>query len=86
MLCFAPHWHTATAGTLVSGALYSFAGDTLVQGFAACFWASLGFSILSAAIETALHDGASGLLCGRFTLVKPDPNAPAGPSVEIELE
>ncbi|EFJ45585.1 hypothetical protein VOLCADRAFT_105876 [Volvox carteri f. nagariensis] len=27
-------------GTLVSGALYSYAGENVVQGFAACFWAS----------------------------------------------
>ncbi|PNH11053.1 hypothetical protein TSOC_002123 [Tetrabaena socialis] len=74
-------------GTLVSGALYSYAGDTVVQGFAACFWASLGFAVLSAAIEVLLRDDSGGLLCGRcLTLVKPPPGAADGPVVQIELD
>ncbi|KAG2434394.1 hypothetical protein HYH02_012406 [Chlamydomonas schloesseri] len=75
-------------GTLVSGALYSYAGDTVVQGFAACFWASVGFALLSALVEMFVADNSGGLLCGPcVTLVKPPPvEAAGGPSVEIELE
>ncbi|KAG2429769.1 hypothetical protein HXX76_010553 [Chlamydomonas incerta] len=74
-------------GTLVSGALYSYAGDTVIQGFAACFWASVGFALLSALVEMFVHDNSGGLLCGPcFTIVKPPPDAAAGPSVDIELE
>ncbi|GFR40340.1 hypothetical protein Agub_g882, partial [Astrephomene gubernaculifera] len=59
-------------GTLVSGALYSYAGDNVVQGFAACFWASVGFAALSAAVELFLADNSGGLRCGGcLTLVAP---------------
>lgn len=35
------------AGTIMSGALYTYAGDNVLQGFAACFWASLAFVVIS---------------------------------------
>eukprot|EP00983_Pelagomonas_calceolata_P005591 183007-Pelagomonas_calceolata.AAC.3 len=35
------------AGTIVSGALYTYAGDNVAQGLAACFWASIAFVICS---------------------------------------
>eukprot|EP00198_Chlamydomonas_reinhardtii_P012711 XP_001702048.1 predicted protein [Chlamydomonas reinhardtii] len=74
-------------GTLVSGALYSYAGDTVVQGFAACFWASVGFALLSALVEMFVHDNSGGLLCGPcFTFVKPPPDAADGKPLEVEME
>lgn len=74
-------------GTLVSGALYSYVGDTVVQGFAACFWASLVFCIMSALVEVFVRDNSSGLSCGPcLTIVRPDPNAPQGPAVAVEPE
>jgi len=42
----------ALSGTIVSGALYTYAGDNVVQGFAACFWASVAFVILSGVCVT----------------------------------
>ncbi|XP_077984814.1 uncharacterized protein LOC144439401 [Glandiceps talaboti] len=53
-------------GTLVSGALYEFVGaaTTTAQGFAACFWFSLGFVILAALAALFLRDNAGGLSCG----------------------
>jgi hypothetical protein len=72
-------------GTLVSGALYTYAGGDggaaggSLVGFAACFWASAGFAAISALIEVFLADNSGGLLCGTcVTLVSP----PAGEKVE----
>ncbi|GIL57757.1 hypothetical protein Vafri_12905 [Volvox africanus] len=74
-------------GTLVSGALYSYAGDNVVQGFAACFWASVGFAVLSAAVEMFLADNSGGLMCGScWTIVPPPESAAAGGVSEIDVE
>ena len=53
-----------STGTLVSGALYSFAGDTPITGFTACFWASTGFVILSALVDFFIQDNSGGLRWG----------------------
>jgi hypothetical protein len=34
-------------GTVTSGVLYTYAGDTLHERFAACFWASTAFCLIS---------------------------------------
>ena len=47
-------------GTIISGALYSYAG-TPVEGFAACFWASSALVLLSALLELYIDDDAGGL-------------------------
>ncbi|GLC44908.1 hypothetical protein PLESTB_001687900 [Pleodorina starrii] len=74
-------------GTLVSGALYSYAGDNVVQGFAACFWASVGFAVLSAAVEMALADNSGGLMCGPcLKLVPPPETATAAGAAAVEPE
>lgn len=71
----------------MSGALYSYAGSSPVQGLAACFWASLGFSVLSAVVELALKDNSGGLRCGRcLTIVGAPAGADAGRAVEVEME
>lgn len=43
-------------GTLASGALYSYVGSTVVDGFGACLFVSVGFAVLSAAIDLVLHE------------------------------
>lgn len=43
-------------GTLASGALYSYVGSTVVDGFGACLMVSVGFAALSCAIDLFLHD------------------------------
>lgn len=58
-------------GTLVSGALYSFVGPTLLDGFAACFWASAGFAVTSAFVDFFLNDGHQGLKLGPCLTVVP---------------
>jgi len=59
------------AGTLASGALYSFAGDSARVGFAACFWAATGASALASAVVALVPgDEAGGLYCGGVPLVR----------------
>ena len=58
-------------GTIVSGALYSYVGSA-VEGFAACFWASSVFVLLSAVIELFLDDNSGGLLCGSIACIDDD--------------
>ncbi|XP_070572795.1 uncharacterized protein [Ptychodera flava] len=64
-------------GTVVSGALYEFVGGatSTSQGFAACFWASVGFVFFAAVIALFLRDDAGGLSCGSCLkcLNKPKP-------------
>jgi MFS family permease len=50
-------------GTLVGGALFGFL-DNYRVGFAACFWLSLGLTLVAAAITPFLKDEAGGLSCG----------------------
>jgi hypothetical protein len=57
-------------GTLVSGALYTYAGATVVYGLGWCFVASVVFALLSTAITAFIRDDAGGLMCGSLTLVK----------------
>lgn len=60
-------------GTLVSGALYSFVDpDNILNGFAACFWASVGFAATSALIDWLLRDNAAGLRCGACCTLVPE--------------
>jgi hypothetical protein len=49
--------------------MYSFVGSSRVQGFAACFWASVAFAAASAVVEVLLRDERGGLRWGRLTLV-----------------
>lgn len=59
-------------GTLVSGALYNFAGSSKRVGFGACFWASAGFCVLAAVIPLFIPgDSQGGLQCGLITCAKP---------------
>lgn len=53
--------------------MYSFVGLSRVQGFAACFWASVAFAVASAVVEVFLRDDKGGLRWGRFTVVAPPP-------------
>ncbi|KAL4451733.1 hypothetical protein ABPG75_007395 [Micractinium tetrahymenae] len=43
-------------GTLASGALYSYVGSTVVDGFGACLMVSVGFAAVSCAVDLFLHD------------------------------
>jgi hypothetical protein len=45
-------------GTLASGALFSYVGSTVVDGFGACLFASLAFAGVSSVVDAFLHDGA----------------------------
>jgi len=74
-------------GTLVSGALYSFVSSNVVDGFAACFWASVGFAALSALVEVFLRDNSGGLHCSScLTLVPAPPQDHDKASVTVEVE
>ena len=52
------------AGTLLSGILYTYVGHNIVQGFAACFVASLVFVVLSSLMAIPIKDNDAGLACG----------------------
>lgn len=43
-------------GTLASGALYSYVGDTIVDGFGTCLLVSVGFCLLSSGLNIFLHE------------------------------
>ena len=58
-------------GTITSGALYSYVGST-VEGFAACFWASSAFVLMSAALELYIDDDSGGLWCGSIKCIGDD--------------
>jgi hypothetical protein len=49
-------------GTLASGALYSYVGTTVVDGFGACLMVSCAFAAISTVVDLFLHEesGASG--------------------------
>lgn len=51
-------------GTLVSGAVYTYVGSTVVEGFAVCFWLSLASLVLAACVTCTIQDDATGLSCG----------------------
>ncbi|KAK9834714.1 hypothetical protein WJX74_008445 [Apatococcus lobatus] len=51
-------------GTLLSGILYTYVGDSIVTGFGACFVASLIFVLLSSILAIPIHDNLGGLMCG----------------------
>ena len=55
-------------GTIVSGALYSYT-ESIVDGFAACFWASSVFVIISTVLEMFIDDDKGGLLCGSISCI-----------------
>lgn len=62
-------------GTLVSGALYTFTGGSVVRGFGNCFVASIAFVAMSALITTFIGDDSGGLSCGAcLQLVAPPPH------------
>ena len=78
-ICFAGFYYMSNAigrlvGTLASGALYEFADETdKLVGFAACFWVSTGFCIVSAIVPLLIPgDGEAGLACGMFQMIKGD--------------
>jgi hypothetical protein len=50
-------------GTLASGALYSYVGSSIVDGFGACLMVSVAFAAASCAIDFWLHeeDAAPGV-------------------------
>ena len=57
-------------GTLASGALYTYAGATVVYGFGWCFVASSCFAAAATLVTVFIRDDAGGLQCGRcLTLV-----------------
>jgi hypothetical protein len=49
-----------TIGTLFSGILYTYAGDTVVISFAVCVFTSVAFVIISTLIEMKLREDAVG--------------------------
>eukprot|EP00899_Mesostigma_viride_P013176 jgi/Mesvir1/2185/Mv16690-RA.2 len=51
-------------GTLASGALYSYVGDNPTDGLAACFWASVGFVVMTVITTIPCRDDVGGLNCG----------------------
>jgi len=51
-------------GTLLSGFLYTYAGDTIVTGFGYCFVASVVFVALSSVLTLPIRDNLGGLACG----------------------
>lgn len=51
-------------GTVLSGFLYTYAGDNIVQGFGSCFVASLVFAMLSSVLSLPIRDNLGGLACG----------------------
>ena len=58
-------------GTLVSGALYTYAGAKVVYGLGWCFVASIASAVASTAITTLIRDDEGGLMCGsKLALVK----------------
>jgi hypothetical protein len=58
-------------GTLVSGALYTYAGANVVYGLGYCFVASIAAAVASTSLTTLIRDDAGGLMCGsKLTLVK----------------
>jgi len=44
------------SGTIVSGALYTYVGTTTREGFAACFWTSVGFCALASVFCVPIED------------------------------
>lgn len=54
-------------GTLASGALYSYVGSTIVDGFGTCLMVSVGFAAASCAVDLWLHEdpAAAGETAGR---------------------
>ncbi|NP_001171775.1 major facilitator superfamily-like [Saccoglossus kowalevskii] len=53
-------------GTLLSGVLYDYVGaaTSTAQGFASCFWVSVGFAVVAACVALFLNDNSGGLQCG----------------------
>lgn len=47
-------------GTILSGVLYTYAGDTVVERFGVCLFASMGFALISAIVDVWLHEDAPG--------------------------
>ena len=75
------------AGTLASGALYSFLDpNSVLVGFTACFWVSAAMVLASGIIDLFIRDGQGGLKFGFITLVKPQPQAAAIEVNEINKE
>lgn len=51
-------------GTLVSGAMYTYVGSTVVYGFASCFWLSLASLVIATVITLFIKDDSKGISCG----------------------
>lgn len=52
-------------GTILSGALYSYVGDDVSEGLAACFGASVVFIVVSTAVTYWIDDDDGGLRWGK---------------------
>lgn len=58
-----------------------------MTGFAACFWVSFGFSLLSASIDMVLKDNSGGLFCGPcLPIVRPPLSSSAAAEANGESE
>lgn len=59
------------AGTLASGALYSFLDpNSVLVGFTACFWVSAALVFASGVVDLFIKDGQGGLKLGAWTIVQ----------------
>lgn len=67
-------------GTVVSGALYTYAGSDPREGFAACFWCSAAFIVVCAIVTVGIDDDIGGLSCGTLTIC----GAPESP-VQVDV-
>ena len=67
-------------GTVVSGALYTYAGSDTREGFAACFWCSAAFIVVCAIVTLGIDDDVGGLSCGTLTIC----GAPESP-VQVDV-
>lgn len=73
------------AGTLASGALYSFLDpNSVLVGFTACFWVSAALVFASGVVDLFIRDGYGGLKFGPLTLVNPRPVPPSQSDPALE--
>lgn len=47
-------------GTIISGALYTYAGPNVVDRFGVCLFSSVAFSTISSAVDSFLHEDQEG--------------------------
>ena len=73
------------AGTLLSGFLYTFAGDNTVTSFGWCFVASVAFAVLSSVLAVFINDHQGGLALGPCLQIVPKQPAPNAQQADTEL-